>query len=106
MAKTMKLLTALLLAALLSPAFAQQGHPQQGHRPMPPPERRMSWEDRQQLRDQVRNGQMSRDEARQRWHEERAKGGGEPRRSPEERERLRRDINETNRDLQGGPPRR
>jgi len=90
----MKLRMALLLAALASPAFAQPGH-----RPMPPPERRMSWEDRQQLRDQVRNGQMSRDEARQRWHEERAKGGGEPRRTPEERERLRRDINETNRDL-------
>ena len=90
----MKLRMALLLAALASPAFAQPGR-----RPMPPPERRMSWEDRQQLRDQVRNGQMSRDEARQRWHEERAKGGGEPRRTPEERERLRRDINETNRDL-------
>jgi len=95
MPKTMKLLTALLWLALAAPALAQPPH-----RPMPPPERRMSWEDRQQLRDQVRSGQMSRDEARQRYHEERLKGGGEPRRSPEERERLRRDINDTNRDLQ------
>lgn len=99
----MKFLTALLLALALSPAVAQhgagRGHPPGGHQ-MPPPERRMSWEDRQQLRDQVRSGQMSRDEARQRWREERARGGGEPRRSPEERERMRRDVYETNRELQ------
>ena len=94
MAKTMKFLTALLLAALLSPALAQ---PQ--HRPMPPAERRMSWEDRQKLREQVRSGQMTRDEARERWREERMRNGGEPRRSPEERERLRRDVYEANREM-------
>jgi len=38
---------------------------------MPPPERRMGWEERQQLREQVRGGQMSRDEARARWRDER-----------------------------------
>jgi len=61
---------------------------------MPPPERRMGWEERQQLREQVRGGEMSRDEARARWREERA------RRSPEERQQLRRDVLDANRDLE------
>ena len=107
MAKTMKLFTALLFACMLGTAFAQPGRPHgppgrgpqvQQHQ-MPPAERRMSWEDRQKLRDQVRSGQMTRDEARERWREERMRNGGEPRRSPEERERLRRDVYEANRDL-------
>lgn len=66
-------------------------------RPMPPPERRMDWDERQRMREQVRNGQMSRDEARERWRERR---GMEPVRSPEERERLRRDVIDANRELQ------
>ena len=67
---------------------------------MPPAERRMGWEERQRLREQVRSGQMTRDEARERWREERAKRALEPGRSPEERERLRRDVQDANRDLE------
>ena len=97
----MKPLLALLLALALSPALAQhhgRGYGPGGARPMPPPERRMAWEDRQRMRDQVRGGQMSREEARQRWREQR---GSDPWRfSPEQREQLRRDIQETNRDLE------
>lgn len=99
----MKLLAALLLALALFPALAQPGHHAQREfqHPMPPPERRMSWEDRQRLREQVRGGAMTRDEARQRWREEREKRGLEPGRfSPEQRERLRRDVQEANRDLE------
>ncbi len=69
-------------------------------RPMPPPEQRMSWEDRQRLREQVRNGSMSREQAREQWREERERRGMAPHRSPEERQRMRRDILESNRDLQ------
>ena len=96
----MKLLLALLLALALSPALAQHGPRGQHHsaqRPMPPPERRMGTEERYRLREQVRSGQMSRDEARQQWRERR---GTEPGRSHEERERLRRDVMEANRDLE------
>ena len=65
--------------------------------PMPPPERRMGWEERQRLREQVRNGQMSRDEARARWREQRA---ADPERfSREQRDQLRRDVQEANRDM-------
>ena len=89
-----------------APAVAQSRYrgQQDGHRdmrdmrPMPAPERRMGWDERQRLREQVRGGQMSRDEARQRWQEQR---GREPGRfSPEQREQLRRDVNDANRDLQ------
>ena len=70
----------------------------QMHRQMPPPERRMSWEERQRLREQVRSGQMTREEARARWHEQRM---ADPSRfSPEQREQLRRDVNDANRDLE------
>ena len=100
----MKLFTALLLAfvqmvCLLPPAQAQPPRPaprQAAQRPMPPPERRMGPGERQQLREQVRSGQMTRDEARERWRERR---GNEPARSPEEREKLRRDVIDANRDL-------
>ena len=98
----MKLLAAIVLALALSPALAQPGPGYgQGHDPrmMPPPERRMSWEDRQRLREQVRNGSMTRDQAREHWREERERRGLGPRRSPEERQRMRRDIQESNRDL-------
>jgi len=117
----MKLLLALLLTLSLSPALAQHRHQGQGQgqgygygygrgpgpgqgqgqgnyqRPMPPPERRMAWDERQRMREEVRNGQMSRDEARQRWREQR---GSDPRFSPEQHQQLRRDIQETNRDLE------
>ena len=58
----------------------------------------MGWDERQRLREQVRSGQMTRDEARQQWREQRAADPG--RFSPERREQLRRDVNEANRDLQ------
>ena len=105
----MKALATLLLVVMLGPALAQPGqgryrgepgrHMQRDYgRPMPPPERRMTWEDRERLRDQVRGGNMTRDEARERWREQRERGGFEPGRSPDERQRLRRDIQDWNRD--------
>jgi hypothetical protein len=97
----MRLLAALLATLLLSPALAQPPHggPHGGAQsPMPPPQRRMGWEDRQRLREQVRSGQMTREEARQRWHEQRA---GDPARfTPEQREQLRRAVQDANRDLE------
>ncbi|HLX81053.1 MAG TPA: hypothetical protein VKS43_10755 [Burkholderiales bacterium] len=93
----MKSLAAAMLALVLSSALAQPGP--RAH-PMPPPERRMSWEDRQRLREQVRNGNMTREEARERWREERDQRTLERGRTPEEREKLRRDVQETNRDLE------
>ena len=95
----MKTLAAIVLALMLCPAFAQPG-PGPGTRQMPPPERRMSLEERQRLREQVRNGEMSRDEARQRWRESHELRGVAPGRSPEERQRLRRDVQDANRDLE------
>ncbi len=97
----MKSLAALVLALALSTALAQPG-PGHGHAPgmrqMPPPERRMSWEDRQRLREQVHNGSMTRDQAREQWRDERERRGLGPHRSPEEREKLRRDVLEAGRD--------
>ena len=97
----------LALAAGVSLAQPAPGGPHPGphggyygqfHRQMPPPERRMSWEERQRLREQVRSGAITREEARQRWSEQR---GMEPGRfSPEQREQLRRDVQEANRDLE------
>ncbi len=98
----MKLLAALLLTLVVLSALAQPG-PQGKHgfqRPMPAPERHLGREERQRLRDQVRNGQMSRDEARHHWREERARRAQEPGRSPEERQQMRRDIMEANRDIE------
>jgi hypothetical protein len=92
------------LAIALSPALAQNGrhkgpppHHQAVQRQMPPPERRMGWEERQRLREQVRSGQMTREEARARWREQR---GAEHWRRPEQREQLRRDVIDADRDLQ------
>lgn len=97
----MRLLVALLTAILLQPALAQPPHGGRhgaGPHPMPPPQRRMDWEERQRMREQVRSGQMSREEARQRWHEQRR---SDPARfSPEQREELRRAVREANRDLE------
>lgn len=116
---TMKPLLACLLILALCPAYAQTGPgrphgpgqrgpgqqnggpgqygPRDFQRQMPPPDRRMGPEDRQQLRDQVSNGQMTREQAREQWRERR---GGEPGRfTPEQRQQLRRDVIEANRDL-------
>jgi hypothetical protein len=101
----MRALVALaFVIASLSPALAQKGHSKgraahhpAAQRPMPPPERRMGWEERQRLREQVRSGQMTREEARARWREQR---NAEPGRSPEQREQLRRDVIDAERDLQ------
>ena len=102
MREAMKLLAALLLVFAIGPALAQSGHNAQREfqHPMPPPERRMSWEERQRLREQVRSGNMTRDEAREHWRENRERRGMGPGRSPEERQRLRRDVQEANRDLE------
>ena len=56
----------------------------------------MGWDERQRLREQVRGGQMTREEARERWREQR---NGERSRSPEQREQLRRDVVDADRDL-------
>lgn len=98
----MKLLAALILSACLaSPALAQHERHWRhdgAQRPMPPPERRLGWEERQRLRDQVRSGQMSREEARERMRETR---GVEPGRfSREQRDQLRRDVIDANRSLE------
>ena len=100
---TMKILATLLLAVMLWPAHAQpQPYGQKDfQRQMPAPERRLSWEERQRLREQVRSGEMTREEARERRREERARRAGEQGRfSPEERERLRRDVLEANRAIE------
>ena len=122
MHKRMKFLASLLLVFVACSAFAQpgggRGYGDRGRgepgryvhrdyrdygRPMPPPERRMTWEDRQRLREQVRGGNMTREEARERWREQRElrdQGGYGPGRSPEERQRLRRDVQDWNRDFE------
>lgn len=56
----------------------------------------MGWEERQKLREQVHSGQMTREEARARWREQR---NAEPGRSAEQREQLRRDVVDADRDL-------
>jgi hypothetical protein len=98
-------LLAVLIACLAAPAFGQRDFSRgaQNHhgnpaydRQMPPAERRMGWEERQRLREQVRNGQMTRDEARQLWRERRA---ADPRYTPEHRDQLRRDVQDANRDI-------
>ena len=106
------LLAALALSVVLSPALAQpgpgRGYMAPGHhlerdlqRPMPPADRRMSWEERERLREQVRGGQMTREEAREIRRAERARRAADPGQlSPDERERLRRDVYEANRNLQ------
>ena len=108
MRRAMKPLWVSLLILLSWPAFAQPGRYQEQpgwyaqrdfQRQMPPPERRMGWEERQRLREQVRGGNMTRDEARQQWYEERERRGFEPGRRWEERQRLRRDVQDANRDL-------
>jgi hypothetical protein len=102
----MKRIALLVLFLVAGGALAQPGQGRQGgdhsqrhfQRPMPAPERRMGQEERQRLREQVRSGNMTRDEARQQWREERERRARDPGRL-EERERLRRDVQEANRHL-------
>ncbi len=68
-------------------------------RQMPPPERRMTFEDRQRLREQVQNGQMTRDQARQQYREERARRELDPN-WQQRRENIQRDVTEANRNWQ------
>ena len=100
MRASLLVLLAFVAASTAVPAAAQQegGHAGRPHeRPMPPPERRMGWEDRQRLREQVRNGELTRDEARERWRQQR---GAEPGRfTPEQRDQLRRDVMDANREM-------
>jgi hypothetical protein len=108
----MKFAAFLLLAVALAPAWAQPGPGPGSHggprgwepgaRPMPPPERRMAWEERQRLREQVRSGQMTREEAREQWRRQHGMEPGQHRGrfTPEQREQLRRDIMDANKDLQ------
>lgn len=99
-------LAALLMAggALAQPGGRYRGggdrHMQrQMQRQMPPPERRMTWEDRQRMREQVQNGQMTRDQARQQYREERARRELDPN-WQQRREQINRDVMEANRNWQ------
>jgi hypothetical protein len=78
----MRIATALFLAFVTAAAAAQQG---QRHEPR---ERQMSKEDRQRMRDDMRDAYRSRGERPQRQQM-----------SPEQREKLRRDIQDANKDL-------
>ena len=96
-------IAALLVAgsALAQPGGGRHGggdrhFQRQMQRPMPPPERRMTWEDRQRLREQVQNGQMTREQARQQYREERARRELDPD-WQQRREQLHRDVTEANR---------
>lgn len=71
---------------------------EQGAQPMAPGG--MSWEERQRLRDELKSGR------REGWRREWRGAQSDPRRgappmAPEERERLRRDLREVNREMQG-----
>lgn len=101
-------LAGIVVAVLAGGALAQPGGrhgmpdrvmQRQMQRQMPPPERRMTFEDRQRLREQVQNGQMTRDQARQEWREERARRELDPN-WQQQREQMRRDVIEANRNLQ------
>lgn len=96
----------LLLALAAGAACAQPGG---GHgagnagvpgghfRPMPPPERRMGPDERLRMREQLRSGNLTREEAGERWRQQR---GAEPGRfTPEQRDQLRRDVIDANQDL-------
>ncbi len=119
----------VLIALLLCAGGLAQAQPMHRHpyRPMlqPPPPRHMppphpggqGWDDRQRLREEVRSGRMPREEAvrqyRERYgdprHEERGayrierqherRQMDRPRASPEQREQMRRDIMDANRNL-------
>ena len=102
----MKRLLPWLLACTAATALAQEGRPRPygpGPRWQPamqhpmPPGGGMNWEERQRLRDELKSA----------WREGGRMPQADPRRQPpqpmppEERERLRRDIRDANRDLGG-----
>lgn len=70
-------------------------------RHMPAPAGRERWEERRRLRQEVQDGRMSRDEAVRQYRERFPERPHHERRrlSHEEREQLRRDIHEANRNL-------
>ena len=84
----MKLRTALAMVLALAAVstHAQQGRRQDGGR-----ERQMSQEDRQRMRDDVREAYRQRQDRPQKTRQQQM--------SPEERGRLRRDIEDANREL-------
>ncbi len=106
---------ALLAAVLLSASgLAQAGsgdlpqflHPflprlQGDPRHMPPPGGRERWEERRRLREEVKDGRVSREEAVRQYRERFPERSAHERRrmSHEEREQMRRDIHEANRNL-------
>jgi hypothetical protein len=97
----------LVLAALSASVSADERGPRRhgqgprwehGVQPMAPGG--MSWEERQRLRDELKSGR------REGWRQEWRGAQADPRRgappmAPEERERLRRDLREVNREMQG-----
>ncbi len=84
-------------AAGAQPAGGHPGGPGGHFRPMPPPERRMGPDERLRMREQLRSGNLTREEAGERWRQQR---GAEPGRfTPEQRDQLRRDVIDANRDL-------
>jgi hypothetical protein len=100
--KTVRTFVMGLAAVLVAgSAFAQPGGGRHGggdrhmQRQMPPPERRMTFEDRQRLREQVQKGNMTRDEARQQYREENARRNLDPH-WQQRRESIQRDVREAN----------
>ena len=125
------LIALLLCAGGLAQAQPSYWHPYRDRPPMmqlPPPPQHMPppqpggqrWEDRQRLREEVRSGRMPREEAvrqyRERYGDPRREDRGEyrteryyerrqfdrPRASPEQREQMRRDIMDANRNMGRG----
>ena len=110
---------AILVAVLVCIAGLAQAEPgdrqwilsqrQADPRHMPPPGGHERWEERRRLREEVRDGRVSREEAvrqyRERFPERTGEKGAERhhherrRMSPEERDQMRRDIHEANRNL-------
>ena len=87
----MKLLTLLLALALSAPALAQQGKGRHGGGQRPP-EKHMSHEDRQRMRDDMRDAYRGRDRERGRDQRQRSM-------TREERDKLRQDVQDANRQM-------
>ena len=97
----------LVLSALPAAAFADGRGPRKHgpgsrweHEAQPMAPGGMSWEERQRLRDELKSGR------REGWRREWRGAQADPRRgpppmAPEDRERLRRDLREVNREMQG-----
>jgi hypothetical protein len=90
---TFALMVARALAAILAAFFVLSADAQQGRRQDDGRGRQMSREDRQRMRDDVRDAYRERD------RQERPERTRQQQMSPEERGRLRRDIEDANRQL-------